>query len=64
MVYVISKTTYRPKRLLYCVHLYQDPKYVQGFRRFDKVWFDDQEWFIWGLRSSGKFCSKQLIGLK
>lgn len=45
-------------------HRNQKPKYVQGFLRFDKVWFNDQEWFIFGVRSSGKFLLKTIDGSK
>ena len=42
----------------------QGPKYVQGFRRFDKVLYRGQECFIWGLRTSGYFQLKLLDGTK
>ena len=42
----------------------QGPKYVQGFRRFDKVLYRGQECFIWGLRTSGYFQLKLIDGAK
>ena len=42
----------------------QGPKYVQGFRRFDKVLYRGQECFIWGLRTSGYFQLKLIDGTK
>ena len=42
----------------------QGPKYVQGFRRFDKVLYRGQECFIWGLRTRGYFQLKLLDGTK
>lgn len=42
----------------------QGPKYVQGFRRFDKVLYRGQECFIWGLRTSGYFQLKLINGAK
>ena len=42
----------------------QGPKYVQGFRRFDKVLYRGQECFIWGLRTRGYFQLKLLNGTK
>lgn len=40
----------------------QAPKYVKGFRLFDKVLYQEQECFVWGRRSSGAFRLKQLDG--
>ena len=40
--------------------LNQAPKYVKGFRLFDKVLYNKQECFIWGRRSSGSFLLKDL----
>ena len=42
----------------------QAPKYVKGFRLFDKVRYQDQECFVWGRRSSGSFLLKLLDGTK
>ena len=42
--------------------LNQAPKYVKGFRLFDKVLYNNQECFIWGRRSSGSFLLKNLNG--
>lgn len=42
----------------------QAPKYVFGFRLFDKVSYLGQECFIWGRRSSGSFLLKLLDGTK
>lgn len=42
----------------------QAPKYVKGFRLFDKVLFEGTECFIWGRRSRGSFLLKQLDGTK
>lgn len=42
----------------------QGPKYVQGFRRFDKVQYRGRECFIWGLRTSGYFQLKLIDGTK
>ena len=42
----------------------QGPKYVQGFRRFDKVLYHGRECFIWGLRTSGYFQLKLIDGTK
>lgn len=40
--------------------LNQAPKYVKGFRLFDKVLYNNQECFIWGRRSSGSLLLKDL----
>ena len=40
--------------------LNQAPKYVKGFRLFDKVLYNDQECFIWGRRNGGSFLLKDL----
>ena len=40
--------------------LNQAPKYVKGFRLFDKVLYNGQECFIYGRRSSGSFLLKDL----
>ena len=42
----------------------QAPRYVKGFRLFDKVRYQGQESFIWGRRSSGSFLLKLLDGNK
>lgn len=42
----------------------QAPKYVKGFRLFDKVSYHEQECFVWGRRSSGSFLLKLLDGTK
>jgi N6-L-threonylcarbamoyladenine synthase len=42
--------------------LNQAPKYVKGFKLFDKVLYNKQECFIWGRRSSGSFLLKNLNG--
>ena len=42
--------------------LNQAPKYVKGFRLFDKVLYDNQECFVWGRRSTGSFLLKDLNG--
>lgn len=40
------------------------PKYVKGFRLFDKVLFEGQECFIFGRRASGYFDLRLLDGTK
>ena len=42
----------------------QAPKYVKGFRLFDKVLFEGMECFIWGRRSSGSMLLRRLDGSK
>lgn len=42
----------------------QAPKYVKGFRLFDKVLFEGKECFIWGRRSKGGMLLRQLDGTK
>lgn len=42
----------------------QAPKYVKGFRLFDKVSYHGQECFIWGRRSTGSFLLRLLDGTK
>lgn len=42
----------------------QAPKYVKGFRLFDKVRYQRQECFIWGRRISGSFLLRLLDGTK
>lgn len=42
----------------------QGPKYVRGFRRFDKVLYRRKECFIWGMRTSGYFQLKLIDGTK
>lgn len=42
--------------------LNQAPKYVFGYRLFDKVKYNGQECFIWGRRSTGSFLLKDLNG--
>ena len=42
--------------------LNQAPKYVKGFRLFDKVLYNNQECFVWGRRSTGSFLLKDLNG--
>lgn len=44
--------------------LNQAPHVVKGFRLFDKVFFKDQECFIFGRRSSGSFDVRTLDGTK
>jgi len=44
--------------------LNQAPKYVFGFRLYDKVRYQDRECFIWGRRNSGSFLLKTLSGEK
>ena len=40
----------------------QAPKYVKGFRLFDKVLYNNQECFIWGRRTSGSMLLRLLDG--
>ena len=47
-----------------CRKANQAPKYVFGFRLFDKVLCDGQEGFIFGRRSSGSFDVRRLGGRK
>ena len=42
----------------------QAPRYVQGFRLFDKVSYLGKECFVWGRRSKGNFLLKLLDGTK
>ena len=42
--------------------LNQAPKYVKGFRLFDKVLYNSQECFIWGRRTSGSMLLRLLDG--
>lgn len=42
----------------------QAPRYVKGFRLFDKVMYDGQECFIWGRRRSGSFLLRLLDSTK
>ena len=42
--------------------LNQAPKYVKGFRLFDKVLYNNQECFIWGRRTSGSMLLRLLDG--
>ena len=42
--------------------LNQAPKYVKGFRLFDKVLYKNQECFIWGRRTSGSMLLRLLDG--
>ena len=42
----------------------QAPKYVKGFRLYDKVLYQRQECFIWGRRTTGSFLLKLLDGTK
>ena len=42
--------------------LNQAPRYVKGFRLFDKVLYNNQECFVWGRRSTGSFLLKDLNG--
>ena len=42
----------------------QAAKYVKGFRLFDKVFYQGQECFIWGRRTSGSFLLRTLDGAK
>ena len=40
----------------------QSPKYVKGFRLFDKVRYNGHDCFIWGRRTSGYFAVKTIDG--
>lgn len=40
----------------------QAPKYVKGFRLFDKVLYQGKECFVWGRRNTGYFMLRQLNG--
>lgn len=42
----------------------QAPRYVKGFRLYDKVLYEGQECFIWGRRTSGSFLLCRLDGTK
>lgn len=42
----------------------QAPKYIKGFRLFDKVKYQNKEYFIFGRRSSGYFDIRTLSGEK
>lgn len=42
----------------------QSPKYVKGFRLFDKVRYDGQDCFVWGRRTTGSFLLRKLTGEK
>jgi hypothetical protein len=42
----------------------KSPKYVYGFQLFDKVFYDNQECFIFGRRTSGYFDLRKLDGTK
>ena len=42
----------------------QAPFMVKGFRLFDKVKYQDKEYFIFGRRSSGQFHIRDLSGNK
>ncbi len=42
----------------------QAPRYVRGFRLFDKVSYLGEDCFIWGRRNSGSFLLKLLDGTK
>lgn len=42
----------------------QAPKYVKGYRLFDKVRYQGRDCFIWGRRLSGSFLLKMLDGKK
>lgn len=42
----------------------QAPRYVRGFRLFDKVSYLGKDCFIWGRRNSGRFLLKLLDGTK
>ena len=42
----------------------QAPRYVKGFRLFDKVLYQGTECFIWGRRTSGYFMLRNLDGEK
>lgn len=40
----------------------QAPKYVKGFRLFDKVHYDGRECFVWARRASGALMLRELNG--
>ena len=42
----------------------QAPRYVKGFRLYDKVLYEGQECFVWGRRTSGSFLLRRLDGTK
>ena len=42
--------------------LNQAPKYVKGFRLFDKVLYNNKECFIWARRTSGSMLLRLLDG--
>lgn len=42
----------------------QSPKYVKGFRLFDKVRYNGQDCFVWGRSSTGSFLLRKLTGEK
>ena len=44
--------------------LNQLPKYVKGFKLFDKVLYNNTICFIWGRRSSGSFLLRNIDGTK
>ena len=44
--------------------LNQLPKYVKGFKLFDKVLYNNTICFIWGRRSSGSFLLRNINGTK
>lgn len=67
----ISKQVRRQNRSLYKANLLKGGrlkrntvKEVKGFRRFDKVKYDNKESFIHGLRSSGYFDVRSITGEK
>ena len=67
----ISKHRRRQNRSLYKANLLEGGrlkrntvKEVKGYRRFDKVIFEGKEVFIYGLRSSGYFDVRTIIGDK
>lgn len=42
----------------------QAPKYIHGFRLFDKVKYEDAECFVWGRRTTGYFLLRNILGEK
>ena len=42
----------------------QAPKYIHGFRLFDKVQYEDTECFVWGRRVKGSFLLRNIMGKK
>ena len=44
--------------------LNQAPKYVFGFRLYDKVFYQGKEYFVWGRRTSGSFLLRTISGTK